>query len=83
MLATIVAGVLARHARAPGDVRRERRRWRWCASSASNRRRYGGYIVHVGIVIYFVAFTGTGVPSETSSRRSKPGETTEMRVAYG
>ena len=23
-----------------------------------NRRRYGGYIVHVGIVIYFVAFTG-------------------------
>ena len=25
---------------------------------ARNRRRYGGYIVHVGIVIYFVAFTG-------------------------
>ncbi len=23
-----------------------------------NRRRYGGYIVHVGIVLYFVAFTG-------------------------
>lgn len=25
---------------------------------ARNRRRYGGYIVHIGIVIYFVAFTG-------------------------
>jgi cytochrome c-type biogenesis protein CcmF len=23
-----------------------------------NRRRYGGYIVHVGVLIYFVAFTG-------------------------
>src|SRR5690606_5666082 len=23
-----------------------------------NRRRYGGYIVHVAIVVYFVAFTG-------------------------
>src|SRR5690348_3856153 len=25
---------------------------------AKNRRRYGGYIVHVGILTYFVAFTG-------------------------
>jgi cytochrome c-type biogenesis protein CcmF len=29
-----------------------------------NRRRYGGYIVHVGIVIYFVAFTGLAFQSE-------------------
>ena len=25
---------------------------------ARNRRRYGGYIVHIGIVIYFIAFVG-------------------------
>ena len=25
---------------------------------ARNRRRYGGYLVHAGMLIYFVAFTG-------------------------
>ncbi|HRP08641.1 MAG TPA: cytochrome c biogenesis protein CcsA, partial [Gemmatimonadales bacterium] len=47
-----------------------------------NRRRYGGYIVHVGIVLYFVAFTGYGfkasrevvmVPGESATIRSPNG----------
>ena len=40
---------------------------------SKSRRRYGGYIVHVGIVIMFLGFTGRawGVDKETSL---KPGE---------
>ncbi len=29
-----------------------------------NTRRYGGYLVHVGVVIMFIGFTGQGVRSE-------------------
>jgi cytochrome c-type biogenesis protein CcmF len=54
---------------------------------ARNRRRYGGYIVHVGIVIYFVAFTGLAFkvkkeidlqPGATDSIRSPFGHTYEL-----
>src|SRR6059036_3015155 len=40
---------------------------------ARNRRRYGGYIVHTGIVILFVAFAGMAFKTETeaSLRRSE------------
>ncbi|MGH7594152.1 MAG: heme lyase CcmF/NrfE family subunit [Gemmatimonadales bacterium] len=52
-----------------------------------NRRRYGGYIVHVGVVIYFVAFTGLAFkvkqeivlqPGATDSIRSPFGTTYEL-----
>jgi cytochrome c-type biogenesis protein CcmF len=44
---------------------------------AKSRRRYGGYIVHVGIALMFLGFTGRawGVDKEASL---KPGETIEI-----
>ncbi len=47
-----------------------------------NRRRYGGYIVHLGIVIYFVAFTGMAF-KVTQEVTLKPGESTEIRSPFG
>jgi cytochrome c-type biogenesis protein CcmF len=47
-----------------------------------NRRRYGGYIVHLGIVTYFIAFTGLAFKKELEASL-KPGETVTMRTPYG
>jgi cytochrome c-type biogenesis protein CcmF len=47
-----------------------------------NRRRYGGYIVHFGIVVYFVAFTGQAFKREQEASL-KPGESVTMRSPYG
>ncbi len=53
------AGVLARHARAPGAARRERRRRALVRLVGKNRRRYGGYIIHVGVVLIFIGIAGS------------------------
>jgi len=44
---------------------------------AKSRRRYGGYVVHVGIAVMFLGFAGRawGIDKEVSL---KPGETTEI-----
>lgn len=47
-----------------------------------NRRRYGGYIVHVAIVIYFVAFSGMAF-RVTREATLDVGESTEIRSPYG
>ncbi len=47
-----------------------------------NRRRYGGYIVHIGIVIYMVAFSGLAFKSDMEASL-KPGESTSMRSPFG
>jgi cytochrome c-type biogenesis protein CcmF len=47
-----------------------------------NRRRYGGYIVHVGILIYFVAFAGMAFKREQEATL-KPGEAVEMSSPFG
>ena len=47
-----------------------------------NRRRYGGYIVHVGIVVYFVAFTGLAFQVKKEVDLS-PGETATIRSPFG
>jgi cytochrome c-type biogenesis protein CcmF len=47
-----------------------------------NRRRYGGYIVHLGIVTYFVAFTGAAFKADLEASL-KPGEFVTMRSPYG
>src|SRR5690349_2005194 len=49
---------------------------------ARNRRRYGGYIVHAGILIYFVAFSGMAFQREQEASL-KPGQTVEMRSPFG
>jgi cytochrome c-type biogenesis protein CcmF len=47
-----------------------------------NRRRYGGYLVHLAIVVYFVAFTG-GAFKVTKEATLRVGESTEIRSPYG
>lgn len=42
---------------------------------AKNRRRYGGYIVHVGIVMIFVAITGTSAFRQEKQVTLNQGET--------
>jgi cytochrome c-type biogenesis protein CcmF len=49
---------------------------------ARNRRRYGGYIVHTGIVILFVAFAGMAFKIETEATL-RPGESASLRSPYG
>ena len=49
---------------------------------ARNRRRYGGYIVHAGIVIMFSAFAGLAFKRENDVTL-KPGETFTTRDPYG
>jgi cytochrome c-type biogenesis protein CcmF len=47
-----------------------------------NRRRYGGYIVHVGIVLYFVAFTGYAFKT-TREVEMVPGDSQVLRSPFG
>jgi cytochrome c-type biogenesis protein CcmF len=47
-----------------------------------NRRRYGGYLVHVGVLIYFVAFAGMAFKRQQEATL-KPGESVEMRSPFG
>src|SRR5437870_5572521 len=47
-----------------------------------NRRRYGGYIVHTGILILFVAFAGMAFKTETQVTL-RPGERATIRSPYG
>src|SRR5262249_52163453 len=43
-----------------------------------NRRRYGGYIIHVGIVMMFLAITGTSAFKQEKQITVKPGESFPM-----
>jgi len=47
-----------------------------------NRRRYGGYIVHIGMLIYFVAFAGMAFKREQEATL-KPGQSVVMRSPFG
>ncbi|HUC41176.1 MAG TPA: cytochrome c-type biogenesis CcmF C-terminal domain-containing protein, partial [Gemmatimonadales bacterium] len=47
-----------------------------------NRRRYGGYIVHVAIVLLFVAFAGMAFKTETEATL-RPGETATLQGPDG
>src|SRR6266576_2111750 len=47
-----------------------------------HRRRYGGYIVHVAIVLLFVAFAGMAFKTETQATL-RPGETATLQGSDG
>jgi cytochrome c-type biogenesis protein CcmF len=49
---------------------------------ARNRRRYGGYLVHLAMIIYFVAFAGMAFKRETEATL-KPGESIELKSPFG
>jgi cytochrome c-type biogenesis protein CcmF len=64
-----------------GRVHRKREQLSWGAAVARtlsrNRRRYGGYVVHLGIVLIVIGFAGTAFKVERQALLS-PGES--MRV---
>lgn len=43
-----------------------------------NRRRYGGYIIHIGIVMMIVGITGSNVYNTELTKTVKPGEAIEF-----
>jgi len=43
-----------------------------------NRRRYGGYVIHVGVVMMFLAITGTSAFKQEQQITVKPGDTFEV-----
>jgi cytochrome c-type biogenesis protein CcmF len=47
-----------------------------------NRRRYGGYIVHLGALCYFVAFAGYAFRTEMEATL-RPGDTATLRSPFG
>ncbi|MEA2724325.1 MAG: cytochrome c-type biosis protein CcmF [Gemmatimonadales bacterium] len=47
-----------------------------------SRRRYGGYIVHVAVLIYFVAFAGMAFKREQEATL-KPGDSVEIGSPFG
>jgi cytochrome c-type biogenesis protein CcmF len=49
---------------------------------ARNRRRYGGYIVHAGMVLYFAAFAGYAFKTEKEATL-KPGDATTLKSPFG
>jgi cytochrome c-type biogenesis protein CcmF len=49
---------------------------------ARNRRRYGGYMVHAGVLIYFVAFSGMAFRREIEATL-KPGESATLSSPFG
>ena len=49
---------------------------------ARNRRRYGGYIVHVGVVVLFIAFAAFAFKKESDVALG-PGETAQLVDPYG
>jgi cytochrome c-type biogenesis protein CcmF len=49
---------------------------------ARNRRRYGGYLVHAGVLIYFVAFSGMAFKREIEATL-KPGDSATLTSPFG
>lgn len=46
---------------------------------ARNRRRYGGYIVHIGVVLIFAGIAGSSSYSTHTQKHMKVGDTLEIR----
>ena len=45
---------------------------------ARNRRRYGGYVIHLGVVIMGIGIIGSSIFQETARTTLSPGETMEI-----
>ena len=83
--AFVVAAITQEFARGAGARHRLHREGYGTALAhliGRNRRRYGGYIVHVAIVIYFVAFSGMAFKVEREASL-RPGESVQIRSPFG
>ncbi len=77
VLQEFVRGTLARH-----RLHAEAYPLAFVRLVARNRRRYGGYVVHLGIVMLFCAFAGLAFKKETEVTL-KPGQSADVRSPYG
>ena len=86
-LALFVAGTIAqefaRGTRARRSMYREGAATAFVRLIGRNRRRYGGYIVHAGIVLMFAAFAGMAFRKVYGDVRLGPGETFRASDPYG
>jgi cytochrome c-type biogenesis protein CcmF len=86
-LAAFVSGTIvqefARGTRARRSMYGERLASAFVRLVARNRRRYGGYIVHAGIVMIFAAFAGMAFRGVHGDVRLGPGETFSATDPYG
>jgi cytochrome c-type biogenesis protein CcmF len=81
----VFATVVQEFARGTSARHRQYREPYWLALGrlvGRNRRRYGGYIVHTGMVILFIAFAGMAFKTETEATL-RPGQTATLRSPYG
>jgi len=87
VLAAFVTGTIvqefARGTRARRSMYGERLAAALVRLVARNRRRYGGYIVHAGIVMMFAAFAGMAFRGVHGDVRLGPGETFAATDPYG
>ena len=68
--------------RARAHIERERYLAAMMHLVARNRRRYGGYVVHAGLVVMFAGFAGAAFNVEEQAALS-PGESVKIRSPFG
>jgi cytochrome c-type biogenesis protein CcmF len=68
--------------RARAHIERERYLTAMVHLVARNRRRYGGYVVHAGMVVMFAGFAGAAFNVEEQAALS-PGESVKIRSPFG
>jgi cytochrome c-type biogenesis protein CcmF len=68
--------------RARAHIERERYLAAMVHLVARNRRRYGGYVVHAGMVVMFAGFAGAAFNVEEQAALS-PGESVKIRSPFG
>ena len=68
------AGVLARAPPPAGRSRAARSRAPWSRVAARNRRRYGGYIVHVGIAVLLIGIAASSSFQTNRDVNLRPGQ---------
>ena len=72
------AGVRARRARAPRDGERGGAAAAAVSLVRRNRRRYGGYLVHVGVTVLLIGVAASSTFQDASDVRLSPGERAEV-----
>lgn len=77
----VVGGIMQEFYRG-GKVRRESKGESWPVALARlvqrNQRRYGGYIVHLGVVMIMIAIVGVNVYQSEGQANLAPGETMQV-----
>ena len=74
------AGVLRAASRSASATRARAWRPRCIGMVLRGKRRYGGYIVHLGIVLMFIGFAGSAYQKENDRRSSRPAQTTRRQA---